>query len=67
MYRKRLAVQYNAEPVNNPPLLLEFAPPCFFGSEGEIYIVFDEESKSEVKNLEIRHPDLEIQENHAKF
>ena len=27
---------------------------------GEIYTVFDEESESEVENLEILHPDLEI-------
>ena len=40
----------------------------FFGSGGEIYTVFDEESESEseVKNLEILHPDLEIQENQQK-
>ena len=31
------------------------------GSGGEIYTVFDEESESEVENLEILHPDLEIQ------
>ena len=30
------------------------------GSGGEIYTVFDEESESEVENLEILHPDLEI-------
>ena len=36
----------------------------FGGSGGEIYTVFDEESESEVENLEILHPDLEIQENH---
>ena len=32
------------------------------GSGGEIYTVFDEESESEVENLEILHPDLEIHE-----
>ena len=36
------------------------------GSGGEIYTVFDEESESEVENLEILHPDLEIQENQKK-
>ena len=36
------------------------------GSGGEIYTVFDEESESEVENLEILHPDLEIQENQGK-
>ena len=36
------------------------------GSGGEIYTVFDEESESEVENLEILHPDLEIQENQEK-
>ena len=30
------------------------------GSGGEIYTVFDEESESEVENLEILHPDLEV-------
>ena len=30
------------------------------------YTVFDEESESEVENLEILHPDLEIQENQGK-
>ena len=29
-------------------------------SGGEMYTVFDEESESEVENLEILHPDLEI-------
>ena len=33
---------------------------------GEIYTVFDEESESEVENLEILHPDLEIKENPKK-
>ena len=35
------------------------------GSGGEIYTVFDEESESEVENLEqeILHPDLEIKKN----
>ena len=37
------------------------------GSGGEIYTVFDEESESEVENLEILHPDLEIKENHQKI
>ena len=37
------------------------------GSGGEIYTVFDEESESEVENLEILHPDLEIQENQEKL
>ena len=32
------------------------------GSGGEICRVFDEESESEVKNLENLHPDLEIKE-----
>ena len=33
------------------------------GSGGEIYYsVFEEESESEVDNLEILHPDLEIKE-----
>ena len=36
------------------------------GSGGEIYTVFDEESESEVENLEILHPDLEIKENQTK-
>ena len=34
----------------------------FCGSGGEIYIVVDEESESQVENLEILHPDLEIKE-----
>ena len=37
------------------------------GSGGEIYTVFDEESESEVENLDILHPDLEIQENQEKI
>ena len=36
------------------------------GSGGEIYTVFDEESESEVENLEILHPDLEIKEKPLK-
>ena len=32
----------------------------------EIYTIFDEESESEVENLEILHPDLEIEENQEK-
>ena len=44
-------------------MLLKFAPTGFWGPGGEIYTVFDEESESEVENLEILHPDLEIQEN----
>jgi len=31
------------------------------------YTGFDEESESEVENLEILHPDLEIQENQEKY
>ena len=38
----------------------------FLGSVGEICTVFDEESESEVENLEILHPDLEIKENPQK-
>ena len=38
----------------------------FGGSGGEIYTVFDEESESEVENLEILHPDLELKENSDK-
>ena len=50
------------------PLLLKFAPTGFLGSGGgEIYAVFDEESESEVENIEILRPDLEIQENHKKL
>ena len=36
------------------------------GSGGEIYTVFDEESESDVKNLEILYPDFEIKENQNK-
>ena len=36
------------------------------GSGGEVYTVFDQESESDVKNLEILHPDTEIKENHPK-
>ena len=32
----------------------------------EIYADFDEQSESEVKNIEILHPDLEIDENRCK-
>ena len=38
----------------------------FGGSGGEIYTVVDEESESEVENLEILHPDLAIKENSEK-
>ena len=37
------------------------------GSGGEIYTAFDEESESEVENLESLHPELEIRENHQKI
>ena len=35
----------------------------FDGSGGEIRALFDEESEFEVEDLEILHPDLEIEEN----
>ena len=38
--------------------------PVYAGSE--IFTVSDEESESEVKDLEILHPDSEITENHPK-
>ena len=38
----------------------------FLGSGSEIDTVFDEESESGVKNLEILHGDIEIQENEVK-
>ena len=38
----------------------------FGSSGGEIYTDFDEESESDVENLEILHPDLEIKENPEK-
>ena len=38
----------------------------FFAEGGsETFTGFDRESKSEVENLEILHPDLEIKENHV--
>ena len=37
------------------------------GSGGEIYTVFDDESESEVENLEILHPDPEIKEKQKKI
>ena len=37
------------------------------GSGGEIYTVFDEESESEVENLETLHADLEINEKTSKM
>ena len=49
-----------------PPVIKVRAPIFFGGSGGEIYTVFDEESESEVENLEILHPDLEIKENQTK-
>ena len=39
----------------------------FSGSGGEIYTVWDEESESEVENLGILHPDLEIKEKNLKI
>ena len=39
----------------------------FEGSGGKIYTVLDEESESEVKNLEILQPGLEIKENQTKM
>ena len=39
----------------------------FGGSGGEIYTVFDEESESEVENLEILHPESAIRESHQKI
>ena len=38
----------------------------FGRSGGEMYTAFDEESESEVKNLENLHPDLEIKEKQKK-
>ena len=46
-----------------PPVIKVRAPVFFWGSGGEIYTALDEESESEVENLEILHPDLEIKEN----
>ena len=49
-----------------PPVIKD-RPHRFFGFRGgEIYTVFDEESESEVGNLEILHPDLEIKQNPPK-
>ena len=36
-------------------------PIVFLGPGGEVFTAFSEEFHSEVENLEIRHPDLEIQ------
>ena len=45
-----------------------FSVPTFcLGSGGEIYTAFDEESESEVWNLEILHPDLETKEKQIKY
>ena len=39
----------------------------FGDSGGEIYTVFDKESESDIKILEILHPDVEIKENLEKY
>ena len=49
-----------------PPCYQTSSPQVFGSSGGEIYTAFDEESESEVENLEILHPDLEIKENPEK-
>ena len=43
------------------PCYQSSAPQVFWVPGGDIYTIFDEESESEVENLEILHPDLEIQ------
>ena len=48
-------------------IVLFSVPTFLFDSGCEIYTVFDEEFESEVENLEILHPDLEIQEIRKKY
>ena len=41
---------------------MQFLP----STQGEVYTAFDQESESEVQNIEILQPDLDIKENHPK-